>query len=201
MICDFPEAKKEIKKTIDAVLRQQVKQKAPLFSMVNKRTLFEGDKLSVLHTDGERVVKELSYIESQFFIPHKDIPILDQKILMEKVSGAAEDMAGQMERGMFKEIDASMTESGNIIPGNPEIGPDSILKALEMIFIDFEDDDRMKPIKPSIITGPAAFEKLKELEAKVTPEEKEQYQKKEEIILDKKYQEYLQDLRSRKIVD
>ena len=169
--------------------------------MINKKTLFEGDKLGVLHADGKHVVKNLTYVESQFFIPQKDIPTLDPKVLMEKVSGAAEDMAGQMERGMFKEMDESMKESGNIIPGNPELGPDSILKGLEMVFVDFEDDDRTKPVKPSIVAGMAAFEKLKELEAKVTPEEKKQYQKKEKVILDKKYEEYMQDLRSRKIID
>lgn len=201
MITDFPEAKKEIKKAVDAVLRQKVKQNAPMLSMLNKKTLHEGDKMGVLHADGRHVVSDLQYAQSEFTITHKEVPTLKPEDLLSRVSTAAEDMAGQIERGLFKTIDDSIKEGGNTIPGNPELGPDSILTALEMISVDFEDDDRTKPVKPSIVAAPAAVEKLMETEAKATPEEKEEYRKKEEAIMDKKYEEHMADLRSRKIID
>jgi hypothetical protein len=47
MIADFPEAKKVIKKALDATLREQVKQKTPTLSLVPRKSLFEGDKMSV----------------------------------------------------------------------------------------------------------------------------------------------------------
>ena len=201
MITDFPDIKKELKKVVDAILREKVKQNAPLLSMVNKKILHEGDKLGVTHPDGRHVVNDLKYVESKFFIPQKDIPTMKTEEFLDKISIAAEDMAGQMEGGMFKTIDESIKESGNTIPGNPELGPESILSALDMIFIDFENDDRSKPIKPSIVAAPAAAEKLMKLEANTTPEEKEKYRKREEVILDKKYAEYMEDLKSRKIID
>lgn len=201
MITDFPEAKREIKKTVDAVLRQKVKQNAPMLSMVNKKTLHEGDKMGVLHADGKHVVTDLQYAESQFTVSQKEVSTLKPEDLLARVSTAAEDMAGQIERGLFKTMDDSVKESGNTIPGNPELGPDSILTALEMISVDFEDDDRTKPVKPSIVAAPAAVQKLMEKEAKATPEEKEEYRKKEEAIMDRKYEEHMADLKSRKIID
>ena len=119
----------------------------------------------------------------------------------EQVSEAAKDMAGQMERGFFQMMDDAVKKSGNTIPGNPPLGPESVLLALGMTSIDFEDDDRSKPVKPTIFAAPEAFEKFKELEAKTTPEELAEYQKKEAAILDKKYEEYMQDISSRKIID
>lgn len=201
MITDFPEVKRKIKKVLDTLLKQKVKQSAPVYSMVNKVTLHEGDKLGVFHADGNHKITEMRYIESQFTILDKEIPTLDSDKIVEKVSKAAEDMAGQLERGLFKTLDETMKETGNIIPGNPELGPESILTALEMVSIDFEDDDRNKPVKPSIIAAPAAAKKLIELEAKTTPEEKKEYQRREDEILDRKYKEYMSDLESRTIID
>lgn len=201
MITDFPEAKKEIKKAVDIMLRERIKEKTPLLSMANKKTLQEGDKLGTLHVDGRHTVRDFKYIESSFSIPQKEIQTMKTDDFLSKVSGVADDMASQMELGLIKTIDESAKETGNNIPGNPELGPDSMLLALEMIFVQFEDDDRTKPIRPSIVAAPGAVDKLMELEAKSTPEEREGYLKREEAIFDKKYEEYIQDLNSRKIVD
>jgi hypothetical protein len=201
MITDFPEAKKEMQKVVNEVLRKQVKQNAPMLSLVNKKTLCEGDSLGVLYPDGRHTVNEMQYIESKFSVPQKDVPTLKAEEFLGKVTEAAVDMAGQMERGLFKKIDESMKEGGNTIPGNPELGPDSILTALEMITIDFEDDDREKPVRPSLVAAPAAVQKLMEQDAKATPEEKEEYKRREKEIFDKKYEEHLKDLASRKIID
>lgn len=49
MITDFPEAKKEMKKALDSVLRTKVKQNAPMLSMAGGKTLHEGDSMGVIH--------------------------------------------------------------------------------------------------------------------------------------------------------
>lgn len=201
MITDFPEAKKEIKKAVDSVLRAKVKQNAPMLSLVGGKTLHEGDSMGVIHEDGRHVVNPFQHAESQFSVSREEMLTLKPDDLMAKVSTAAEDMAGQMERHLFQTIDESVKESGNTIPGNPELSPEAILTALEMISVDFENDDRSKPVMPTIVTAPGAFEKLKEHEAKATEEEKQEYKKKQEAIMDKKYQDHLADLESRKIVD
>lgn len=201
MIVDFPEAKREIKKLYDTILRQKVKQNAPTWSMGSRKTLFEGDKLSVYRPDGTKDMGAMRSAQSEFVIPRKDIPTTTASDMIEKISTAAVDMAGQIERGFFETLDNAVEKSGNWIPGNPALTPEGILKGLEAIWVDFEDDDRSKPIRPTIIAGPEAVEKLKEAEAKTTEEEKRSYQEREKIIMDKKYEEYMTDLRSRKIVD
>ena len=201
MITDFPEAKKEMKKAIDSVLRTKVKQSAPMLSMVGGKTLHEGDSMGVIHEDGRHVISQFQHAESQFSVSREEMLTMKPDDLITRVSTAAEDMASQMERHLFQTIEESVKESGNTIPGNPELSPEAILTALEMIVVDFEDDDRLKPVMPTIVTGPGAFEKLKEQEEKATEEQKQEYKMKQEAIMDKKYQQHLADLASRKIVD
>lgn len=200
MITDFPEAKKAVKKVVDSALRQKVKENTPALSMIDKRILHEGNKLGVLHDDGKHVVNDLQYIQSEFMIPYKDVPTMKAADFMEKVTAAAVDMAGQMERGLFQKMDESAKESGNVL-SSKELTPDTITEALEKVDIDFEDDDRAKPIRPSLFTDPVSWEKLKEKIDKITPEQKEIHDQREKAIMDKKYEEYMKDLNSRKIID
>ena len=201
MITDFPEVKKEFMKALRLVVKEDVKQNAPMLSMINKIILHEGDKMGIIYEDGKH---NLTYIEkkhSEFSIARKDIPTMKAEDFIEKVSNAAKDMADQIEKNIFQTLDKSISESGNIIPGNPELGSDSILAALNLVPVDFEDDNRTKPIKPFIFASPDAVEKYRERESKATPEDQEEFRRNEEIILDKKYEEHIKDLEIRKIID
>ncbi len=59
----------------------------------------------------------------------------------------------------------------------------------------------MKPILPSIVVHPIVAEKLMEEEATVTAEEKALFDTRQQQILDKKFQDHMTDLESRKLVD
>ena len=110
-------------------------------------------------------------------------------------------MATQIETNMFQSLNDSINRNGNVISGNPELNPDSFLDALESMPVDFEDDDRAKPIHPTVFANSSTIDKLLEIESKKTSKEKVDLQKRKENILDKKYKEHLDDLESRKIID
>ncbi len=201
MITDFPEAKKKIKHTLDEILRAKVKQNAPMLSMVNQRIMHEGDKLGIIDQNGEHKISPIKLVQSEFYISNEEAKDIKMEDVISKVISAGEDMAGKIERDILQTIDKSIKESGNIIPGNPELSAEAILAALEMMPIDFEEDDRSRPIRPSLVAAPAAVEKLMQAEASSTEAEKKEYRKKEEKILDKKYTEYIKDIESRIIMD
>lgn len=201
MITDFPEVKKEILKALRTMIKESINQNAPVLSKVNKIPFHEGDKMGIIYEDGNHILTNMKKSHSEFTIARKDIPSMNANDFIEKVSDAAKDMADQIEKNILQTINKTTKESGNIIHGNPELSLDSLLIALEMIPVYFEDDDRTKPIKPFIFASPDAIEKFREREAKTTPEEQEVFRQKEEIILDKKYEEHIKDLEIRKIID
>ena len=174
---------------------------SPMFSFASKKTVHEGDKMGTLFTDGRHSVRDLHHVQSGFSIPQEDIPSMKPSDLLDKFAGVAVDMAGQMERGFLQLIDESLEGTDNVISGSMEFNHDFILIGLEKMRISFEDDDRTKPVKPTIFASPELINKLIQAESEATPEEKEAYRQKEEIIMNKKYEEYLKDLKSRKLVD
>ena len=201
MLADFPEVKKEIQKFLAVVMHQQMNQKTPMASSGRNKFVYEGDKMGTVFPNGQVRVRELKSLHSEFSIPQKDIKTLGPRELLEKVMGMAEDMASQMERALLQALDEAIEESGNTISFGPDFNTDFLLAGLERMPVNFEDDDRNKPIKPILFAGPDTIEKLKDQVLHSTPEEREEYDRKEAEILDKKYEEYLEDLASRKIVD
>lgn len=201
MLTDFPEIKKEIMKLYNIALRTQVKQSSPILNMVNKKFLFEGDRMGTLASDGSHEISHLKLVESKMVITKEEAPNINQEEVINKLSTMAQDMAGQMERDLLQAMTDAASKNGNTVTGNPELSPEAILIAMEMTHIDFENDDRNKPIKPAIIASPEAVEKLKQTHASSTPEELERFEKRQNEILDKKFQEHVDDLNSRKIVD
>jgi len=69
-----------------------------------------------------------------------------------------------------------------------------------MIDVDF-DDTRDKPNLPFLVMHPHLAKKAKEQEARMTEEEKREFDKKREQILDKKYEQYVARESKRKLVD
>ena len=72
-------------------------------------------------------------------------------------------MAGQMERGMLETMLESTKMSGNVLTTDQTMNPNVLLDALEMLLIDFEDDDREKPVKPTMVLHPEVMKNLEEL--------------------------------------
>jgi hypothetical protein len=161
MLTDFPEARKQLDRFMSRLMKEQIKQKAPMMSMARHRRYFEGDKLSTTYPDGKKDVREFQLVETQFSISKKDAERISPSDFIGKLSAAADDMAGQIERGIFDTIHQAVTEAGNVLPGDPPLNRETILQALNKVSIDFEDDDRMKPILPSIVVHPIVAELLK----------------------------------------
>jgi hypothetical protein len=201
MLTDFPDARKQLDRFMTNLMREQIKQKAPMMSMVRHRRYFEGDKLSTTYPGGKKDVREFQLVETQFSISKKDAETFTPSDFIGKLAAAADDMAGQIERGIFDTIHQAVTEAGNVLPGNPPLNRESILQALDRVSIDFENDDRLKPVLPSIVVHPILAEKLRAEEAAVTAEEKTLFEARQREILDRKFHDYMTDLESRKLID
>jgi hypothetical protein len=201
MIPDFPKAKNEIHKKLNALLRQKVSQSSTVLSSVREKTIHEGDKMGSLYPDGHHEIREMVHVQSEFTVAHKDVQSMKTGELAAKVSVAAEDIAGQMERGLLDTLFKSIEANGNTIAGNPKLGPESLLVALEKIKIEFEDDDRSKPIMPILVAAPDTIEAFNKEIKKLKPEEMARYNEKREAIFDQKFSEHIADIEARKIVD
>ena len=201
MITDFIAIKKELHKNFNISLRDEIRKRTPFIQSLNKNMQHEGSRMS--YQTYERNEKEMDFkmAKSEFSATREEMSTMTFEDIKNKIVSMAEDFAKQMEGGMFADIFKELESTGNTIDGNPELSPEAILKALEKIYIDFEDDDRSKPSRPSLFVGPEAFAKLKESEAKATQEDMEKFKEREKEILDIKYAEYMEREGKRKMVE
>jgi len=200
MIVDFVKIKKKLSQWADIFLREEIKRRTRFASRLGSHIIHEGDRASYETVDKEKKKLEYKKAESSFSLTREEMDKITFKEIVEKLKVVAEDMARQIEGGLFQTLSKGIEEAGNVIPGNPPLSPDSILRGLEMIKVDF-DDSRDKPILPVLVMHPNLAKKAMEQEAQMTEEEKREFEKKQKQILDKKYEEYLVRESKRKLVD
>ncbi len=200
MIPDFPKAKEKLRIFVDISIRQEIKTKSPLLAMVPKQSLYEGDKTGVLYEDGTHSVEHLNEASSKMSISSKQMRNMSSEDVLTMFSDMSADVANQIEGDAIQAIAKSMADSGNIVNVS-EVGPDIILKGMENVKIYFHNDDRNKPSEQSLIVHPTVSKRLMEIEKKQTPQEKAEFDRKKEEILDKKFEEHMADVKSRKIID
>lgn len=201
MIADFPDIKKFLHKQLNDFLKQNVKSWAPLSTLARRKRMHEWNRMSVQQEGEGPRINEIKKIESKLTISDEEMVDMWPEAFLWKISSVANDMASQMEQHALTMINEAVSEVWNVLEGNPEISTDVILRGLEMIYIDFENDDRSKPVMPTIFLGHEAWEKLFSDYAKLSDDKKKTFESENEKILDKKYREYMEDVASRKIID
>lgn len=201
MITDFISVKQELDNRMNILLREMVKKKMPFLSSIGKKIQHEGDRASYQTVNQEERNLDYKVVKGDFKYTRHEMNKLTLRDIQNKIIETAENIAEQMERGAFKSLAEEIEKAGNIIEGNPKLSPKAILQALEKVQIDFINDNRETPKLPTIVAHPTQIKKLFEQDAKQTPEEKEEYKKKEQQILDIKYKEYMEREGKRKLID
>lgn len=200
MIVDFISIKEKLHNGINLYLRAEVKRRAPFLNMIGSRYTHEGDESSYETVDKQEKKMEYKRAETKLILTKEEMSKITFPEILKKIEDLAEDMARQMEGGAFQTLAEETEKVGNTIKGNPPFSPEALLQGLEMIDIDF-DDARDKPSLPTIFIHPSQWEKIKEQDEKMTEEQKKEFEKKQQVVLDKKYQEYVTRENKRKLVD
>jgi hypothetical protein len=200
VIVDFISIKEKLNKTADFVLKTEMERRMPFVRMISTHVQHEGDEASYQTVDNE--TKEIDYQKTGtwFSLSHDEIAAMSYDDVIEKVIEIASDLAKQIEQNAFARINVILDEAGRTFENKEPISSKVFVDSLEDTEIDF-DDTRDKPNLPTIVLHPSALERLKEQDAKMTEEEKQELTRREAEILDRKYEQYLSRENNRKLVD
>lgn len=200
MIVDFTSIKGKLNQVINLFLRAEIERRTPLLSMAGRRIAHEGDKTSYETTDKEERQMEYQMAETSFSLTRDEMAKMTFPEILKRIEDAAEDMAKQIEGGVFQTISKEVDKVGNTIEEHSQFSPETLLKGLEIIDIDF-DDARDKPRMPTLFVHPNVWGKLKEQDARMTEEERREFERRQKEILDRKYAQYVERESKRKLVD
>lgn len=162
LLPDFPGTKKEIRKIVNERMRRTFYREAALLSRMRRFDSHEGDSFTIHRLDGTTERSRYRKTVVEFTIDKKDLAELSPGALAERMDRAAYEMAGKASKAIFEKLKQITSESGQVhdAKGRP-LSPDTLLEALEMMDIDFDDQGR--PSGLTLAVGPELGERLRSL--------------------------------------
>lgn len=187
MIFDFPEIKAKFEKQANIHLRQKIYEKAPLISNIGKRYQHEGKGMQYETKEGTKKTVEYKQFETTTTIKREDVRSLKLPQIVQQLEEMAEEFAADMERTAFDSLNKELESAGQTMGAKP-FTHDTFLEALDKLEIDF-DEATKQPLLPKLYVGPELAKQL----AKEMPEweKNEEYSKKYNDLIKKKYDEWL----------
>lgn len=199
MLPDFPKIISELHNLINIRLRSRVRTGDPVISMVHHIAQHEGEQMVLGTVEGKQKEMDYKKFESVFRISKDEIKSLTIEDIIKKIDSVADEMTGHMARTMFATIEQATKEGGTEIDqGGKPFTFETFLEGLDKIWIDF-DEKTGQPHMPSLIMHPNLFAKIKD---KLPEWEKnEEYRKRFDEIMKRKYKEWYDREGNRKLVD
>lgn len=198
MIPDFPQEKEKLSQFWLKYLATKSREFLGVFGKLPIHVNREGHQWAFNRTDGP--VDKTPYFEGQskFSIDIDEVQSLTPDKIRQKLDLVAEEIARQMSKNMFNEIDRVTKEVGNEVDAHGQpLNQELFLQMLEKISMDFDDNGNWIP--PSIIMHPNLWEAKKdEFKSWETDEE---FLTKQKAIIKKKKVEWHDRENNRKLVD
>jgi hypothetical protein len=201
MIVDFIEVKRALDKAANMFIRAEIKKRTPFVSQIGVIPQHEGSDASYETVD--RRVQEIDYqltLSKPITLTKEEMAGLSIDDIQRLLTEVAEDMAHKIERTALDKLGQILEDTGNTVVESGPLGPESFLRSLEVMQVDF-DDVRQRPHIPQIVLHPNTFAKLKAQTDRMSADELNAIERRREEILDKKYEEYVSRENNRKLVD
>lgn len=200
MIVDFPEVKTRLYKNLLAYTGRQMKSAFPLMDLVGVKRQHEGKVLDYNTMDGQQ--KQMQYLEHSFqtVFQGDEFETLTIPDIFERFRVGAMQMAASIAQTARETITTATEEVGNVLKNGDMTDPENILTMLETVQVDF-NGSREHPKMPTLWADPQSIEGLQRRFAAMSDEERQDYLRRREEILDRKYAEYVSRENDRKLVD
>lgn len=161
MLPDYPQLKRKFRQRLFRFMQRKINEGAPLVARIPHFIQSEG--LGFRYEDSSGAVRTSSpaEVKATFSIPKNLPPLKTIQQVFEALQSAAQDMARQSETALFRTLDESTRESGNVVDsaGRP-FEPGILLETLEKIWIDFDENGH--PEMPTMVLHPDLFNSIKD---------------------------------------
>lgn len=204
MLLRFLKEEEKILKILSDYVRRRKNSLSPFLSNINRRILFEGNRIVLKRESGTEELIEMEQIESTIKFEQEKIEEISLeeyiKILFEKINKMTEKFIATEIAKLIEKLEKAVEKSGNVVSMDSENHslPEIILKVIKKIEIEF--DENKKPILPSILLNPITAQKLKLEEQLKKFEEDPNLKRKWEEIIFQKWEEWREREASRRLV-
>lgn len=197
MLPDYPSLKRKFRQRLIRFMQQKINGRAPMMARISHFRQWEGADFCYTDPSGATKSSSAKEVKAEFSIPRNLPPLKTIQEVFLALNAAAEDMARQSETMLFKKLDESVRESGNVLDnGGRPFEPALLLESLDKMWIDF--DENGKPEMPTIVLHPDLFNSIKDRLAEW--ESDLEFKAKWQEIIERKKEEWRDRESNRKLV-
>lgn len=151
----------------------------------------------MLRADGSTEDSNLKEASAEVSWKVDDTPRLTLAQRIEKLNGAADEIARQTQTHLFGTLNAALDKAGQVVSqhGKP-LDPEAVFEALEKVQMEF--DENRNPAQPSMVVPPALLSKAKDVLEQI--ENDPALQKRYLAIIERKWLDWRDREAARKLV-
>lgn len=197
MLPDYPAVKKDLASRLVDFLRIRTGHHLGVLDDIRRVQYFEGDEHSLTRGTGETERSRFRQMSSEVTFQTRDLPKLPLPLVLQRLDGAAADMARQQAQMLYEGVSEAVEKVGNVVDAQGrKMTASLIIEMLEKLHIDFDQFGRAH--LPQMHIPPNLEESLmgalRELEE--DPIMRKQYQ----AVIEQKREEWRAREASRKLV-
>ena len=197
MLPDFLKVKEKLEIMLDYSFRQAILSHLGPVANVPISLSFEGNKTILIRADGSVEEMDPKQATTEFQVNFEEFEEMNDAVVLNKIDGAAEEIAGQQAKSLYEEVGKAAEQVGNVVSadGKP-FSMDLFFEGLEKIDIDFDEDGNPSGLMCSV--SPALYPSVAKAveQAKADPEMDKRF----DAIMERKKEEWRVRESNRKLV-
>lgn len=197
MLPDIPRLKQEIAKALQTVFKLRVNAYMGAINEAPRNFIKEGSRLVTIRPDGQREETGLKQASAETSVRFNEVPHLSFHDRVTKLDEAAREMARQISKHIFGQINEAVDRAGNVVSsGGKPLNPEVLLAVYEKIYLDFDADGN--PTELTIVIPPGMEQRAKEALERLHQDP--EYSQRYKDIIDKKRMEWRDREAARRLV-
>ena len=198
MLPDWPELKTICAKAQMRALHEQIKKAQPVLGMIHRKVQHEGKRFTYETEEGEVCELECEHVTAKMELSASEVPTSSMGKAVERVEGAAEEIAAQMGKVFFERVDEATQAAGTAVDaGGKGFTFDLYCDLMGRIELDFDAEGQ--PIMPTLCASPTALQKIKAVLMEALRDEENR--QRIESIINKQRERWRAREADRKLVD
>lgn len=197
MLPDFPKVKARLETMLEYEMELARLSHMGVFADVPTSVIVEGDNTVIIREDGSVGKVELKEARVEQEIKFAEVEEMTHERVLDKINDAAKEMAEQMVRSAYEELNRITDETGNVISANGK--PFSIEMLFEMLEkMDLDFDEAGNPSGAMFVASPKLFPLI--IKAISQAEADPETAKRDQALMDQKREEWRVRENNRKLV-
>lgn len=195
MLPDFPEIKKFLIARFEKDLKKNINSKTTFANKIPERYFHEG-KSTLINNRATDFKDETggTLVEHVLQIDKKEILEKGLDAYYEKIDILAEKFSKSKDKIVFDKLNEVTDKTNNVVDAKGKLSADVILKALEKVYMDFDDNGNIKE-GFTMIVHPSMRQDLESIQ------KNKDFIDKYEALINKKREEFYERKANRKLVD